>query len=1093
MAVLSASKVSPVETAGSSEFAITLFGPMQVLLHHQPLPHLRSRKTLWLLALLTLRYGRPVEREWLAGTLWPEVGQTQSFASLRAVLSELRGALGSQGVRLQTPSRHTIALDLSDASVDVLTFDAAIASGESAALQKAVALYQGILLEGCTEEWVAQYRAQREQDCLRALQRLADIALKEGDHATATMYWRRAVILDVRWEVARRGLMESLARGGDINAALYGYREFVVTIQSSDPRASPDKETTALYHQLRAQAQQKASRTPKATDISVASIVKGSLPHLLTELVGREDERLEVAARLRRFRLVTLTGPGGIGKTRLANAVAGDMQGEYPDGVWFVALDALSEPDLVPQAVARVLGVHEETRQPLSETLAAFVKNRRLLLVLDNCEHLLDASAELMDQLLRQSAGLRVLATSREMLGVTGEVAWAVPPLAVPDPEHLPEGRSTIVRVLAGYEGVELFVERAQAVEKTFALTSANARAIANICHRLQGVPLALELAAVRVKSMTVEQIAERLGEHLAGQLGLLSSGSRTVPSRQQTLRGTLDWSYILLNRSERLLLHRLSVFAGGWTLPAAEQVCAGKGSEASIVPEQVLDLLTSLVDKSLVGFATDLSKTSGRYYLLEMVRQYASEKLEASGELAVIKERHTAWFLSFAESTEPYLRGSEPETYLRRLETDYDNFQAALAWSATESQEPESGVRLAGALWWFWKIRARFTEGRQYLSSAMERQDPQGETVARAKALDAAGALALNQGDFAASQSLHEQSLVLYRKRQNRKGIASVLNNLGILASHQGNHAASRVFYEESLGISRELDDIPGISKALSNLGNVTRLQGDYASAQAFQEECLKIRRRRGDKQGIGHCLANLGNLVRLQGHHATARVLLEESLSVCREVGDKQGIAYALSHLGSAATTIGDLATARLLFEESLEIRREMGQKRSTGWSLTNLGVVAFYEGKIGASQSLFEEGLSIFRELNDNGGIAWCLNRLGDVAYRCTEHIQAQDYFQESLRLFRILGDKEGIAENLRDLAAVFAAQQEEQKSARLWGAAEALREKIGAPLPPVEQILYDHQVAHILGQDAFAADWKEGCTWTWEQATAYALGE
>ncbi|MBC8134574.1 MAG: tetratricopeptide repeat protein [Fibrella sp.] len=1084
-------------TVGASDLAITLFGPMQVLLYNRPLPRLRSRKALWLLALLTLRHGRPVERGWLAGTLWPDVGESQSSASLRAVLSELRSALGGQCARLQSPSRHTISLDLSDAAVDMLAFDAAVASGD---LKGAVALYNGFLLEGCTEEWVAQERAKREQDCLQALQKLATDAIAVGDHITGTAYWQRAVNLDPLWEAARRGLMEGLDRSGDRNAALHVYREFVGIIQRDDPKSAPAEETTALYRRLRAQAHQQASNPVKTTGVSVAPVVRGSLPDTLTELIGREDECAEVAAQLRRSRLVTLTGPGGIGKTRLAVAVAGRISGEYRDGAWLVALESLSDPDLVPQTVARVLGVQEETRRPLAQTLAESLKGKHLLLVLDNCEHLLQASAELSEHLLRQCAGMRVLATSREALGVTGEMAWAVPPLSVPDPDHLPRGQSTLVRVLAGYEGVQLFVERAQAVQKTFELTVKNASAVARICSRLEGVPLALELAAVRVKAMTAEQIAERLGDHLTGQLGLLTGGSRTVLSRQQTLRATLDWSYILLNDPERLLLHRLSVFAGGWDLPAAEQVCAGKGTGANIAPGQILNLLASLVDKSLVTFAAEQPEgaaeaaTGGRYRLLEMVRQYASEKLEASGESAAIKDRHTAWFLSLAEETEPHLRGSEPETYLRRLETDYDNFQAALVWSATGTEEPEWGMRLAGALWWFWKIRGRNTEGRQYLNAALERAG--GETVAQAKAVNAAGALALNQGDYAASQSLHERSLQIYRNLGDRQGVASVLNNLGNLASHQSKLTMARAFLEESLGICRESNDIKGVSKALSNLGNVMRLLGDYASARACHEECLEIRRSLGDKHGVAHGLANLGNVARLQGDHSTSRALLEESLELRRAVGDIEGVAYTLSHLGTAATTLGDFASARMLYEESLRIRRELGQTRGIAWSLVNLGVVALYEGITGAARTLFEESLSLFRGLNDDGGIAWSLNHLGDVAYRHSEFTQAQAWFEESLNLFRTAGDREGVAENLRDMAAVFGDRKDVQKAARLWGAAEALRENIGAPLPPVEQERYDRQVARIRSSgdsSTFAAAWREGRTLTWEQATIYALGK
>lgn len=893
--------------------------------------------------------------------------------------------------------------------------------------------------------------------------------------------------------------MESLARGGDRNAALHVYRELVGRIQRGDPKAAPAEETTDLYRRLRAQAHRRVGEPVDATATPASEpAIKGALPQPLTELVGREDECSEVAARLRRSRLVTLTGPGGIGKTRLAIAVAENVRREYQGGAWLVALDGFSDPALLPQAVARVLGVPDEARRPLSDTLATFFQNKQLLLVLDNCEHLLQASAELADRLLRHSTGLRVLATSREALGVTGETVWAVPPLAVPNPDHLPEGPSTRVRVLSGYDGVQLFVERAQSVQKNFALTASNASAVATICSRLEGVPLALELAAVRVRSLTAEQIAERLGDHLSGQLGLLTHGSRTALSRQQTLRAALDWSYILLSDGERSLLRRLSVFAGGWHLTAAEQICAGDG----IASGQVLDLLTSLVDKSLVVFTPQpedadegANGTGGRYRLLEMVRQYACEKREEHGESAEIQERHAAWFLALAEKIEPHLRGSKPETYLQQLEADRDNFHAALLWGATGARDPEWGLRLAGALWWFWRVRGRYSEGRQYLGAAIANPRAQDATHARAKALNSEGALALNQGDFDASRRLHEQSLGIYRKLGDDPGIASVLNNLGSNSSHLSDYASARAFFEESLAISRRRNDGVGVSRALGNLGCVLRLLGDYAAARACFEEGLQMRRDRGDKQGIALGLANLGNLVRLQGDHGTAHRLLTESLEICREVGDIQGIAYALSHLGAGATATGDFAAARRYFEESLQIRRKLGQKASIAWSHTNLGVIALWEGKIASARTLLQESLSLFRGLKDNGGIAWSQHHLGDVAHHCGEYAQARAIFEESLRLFHTIGDKEGVAENLRDLGDVWANLKDAQKAARLWGAAEALREKIGSPLPPIEQERYEQEVARARAAatepNTFPLAWNEGRALDWEQATHDAL--
>ena len=661
---------------------ITLFGPMQVRVAGSLLPPFRSRKALWALALLTLRHSRPVQREWLAATLWPDLEQSQAFANLRPVLSELRRALGEEGSRLQSPDRPTLLLELSGAQVDVLAFDAAIKqasqSGNLAHLQQAVALYGGPLLEGCQEEWVAQERASREQQCLQALQTLGEAALRAGTYAEAVTYFQKASGLDAWSDAARRGWMEALAKQGDRNAALQVYREFL-NILRSDATAVPDEKTRALYERLRMEAQtQKHSHAVVLADVLEVPKVLGYLPYPLTDLVGREDERQEIAVRLGRSRLVTLTGAGGIGKTRLAREVASEVVREYADGAWLVALDTLSDGRLVIQQVASVLGLREEPGRTPLQRVTEHLRPRRLLLVLDNCEHLLEASAQIISHLLRECATVKILATSREALGITGETAWSVPALAVPDPAHLPQANTTLLRVLMSYESVQLFVERAQAVQKSFTLSGSNARMVAQVCQQLEGIPLAIELAAARARAMTVEQIASRLHDNL----GLLTAGSRTAPGRQQTLRATLDWSYALLSEAERATLRRLSVFVGGCTLEAAEQVCAGDGVEE----KQMQNLLTSLVDKSLVLFE-ERGHAEGRYRLLEMVRQYAAQELQAREEAQQVKLRHLAWCLTIAEQAEQALVTAAQEAWLTRLDSEHENLRAALDWSLKEEK----------------------------------------------------------------------------------------------------------------------------------------------------------------------------------------------------------------------------------------------------------------------------------------------------------------------------------------------------------------------------------------------------------------------
>jgi predicted ATPase/DNA-binding SARP family transcriptional activator/Tfp pilus assembly protein PilF len=1047
---------------------IQLFGPMQVRVQGQPLPPLRSRAMLWLLAILTLRHNRPVEREWLAGTLWPDSDQSQAFTNLRTVISGLKSALGGEGGRLQSPNRHTLFLDLTDADVDVLQFDAALARKTLSALEQAVGLYRGPLLEGCNEEWVLQERAVRKQDCLQALQKLGDAALTGGDYEKAVGYYQHAVGMAPWGEVARRGWMEALARSGDINAALQVYREFVEVLRS-DPKAVPDEQTSALYQRLRTEARQKVGTYAVVTAPAVAvPVVQGYLPHPLTDLVGREDERIEVATLLRRSRLVTLTGLGGIGKTRLAREVAGAVVGEYADGVWLVALESLNEGRRVIQQVASVLGLKEERGRTPLQRVTEHLRQKRLLLVLDNCEHLLEASAQAVGHLLQECAELRILATSREAMGIADETVWSVPALAVPDIEHLPQGQAALVRVLRGYESVQLFVERARAVRESFALSGGNARLVAQVCCQLEGIPLAIELAAARVRAMSVDQIASRLNDHL----GLLTGGSRTAQSRQQTLRATLDWSYDLLTEAERALLKRLSVFAGGWTLEAAEAICCadgavgirewavGKTAEApplttahSLLPDEVLDLLTSLMDKSLVLFE-EREPADGRYRLLEMVRQYAAASLQASGESEQVKCKHRDWFVALAEAEEPRLRTAEQELGLRRLETEYENLRSALAWCRAEENGAQAGLCLAGALGRFWAVRGYLTEGRRYLADALGREGAAGRTPERARALNGAGVLAYRQGDYPEARSLYGESLGIKRELGDRQGVAAALNNLGAVAKDQGDYASARVLFEESLAIQRELGDQQGVAGSLSNLGTVAFDQGDDAAARVLYEKALTLNREFDNRVWVAINLANLGILAHRQGDYAAARALFEESLAIRRELGDRHGIAYSLNNLGSAANKQGDPASARILHEESLAIRRELGDRRGIAESLGNLGNVAINQGDYASARILNEESLAIRRELESRLGIA------------------------VSLESFANLALKAGSGE----------------RAARLWGAASALRESIGSHLPPNEQEDRERDMGAVraaIGEKALAAMWAEGRALTWEQAVAYAL--
>jgi predicted ATPase/class 3 adenylate cyclase len=778
--------------------------------------------------------------------------------------------------------------------------------------------------------------------------------------------------------------------------------------------------------------------------------LKHNLPQQVTSFIGREKELAEVKALLRGelvswrvgdggaappthqltnppCRLLTLTGSGGCGKTRLALQAAADRVEEYPDGVWLVELAALTDPALVPQTAAEVLGLSDEPGKSLIQTLTDHLKSKRLLLLLDNCEHLLEACAWLADALLRQCPRVLILATSREGLGIAGETTYRVPSLTSPDPR-----RPQTPASLSQYDSVQLFIERAGQAAPGFQVTNRNAPALASVCFRLDGIPLAIELAAARVRSLTVEDINARLDQRFR----LLTGGSRTALPRQQTLRSLIDWSYDLLNDSEKALLCRSSVFAGGWTLDAAEAVCAdewengGMGEWASrpgapirplshspIHSAEIVDLLTSLADKSLV-----VAETAGatvRYQLLETVRQYALDRLAESGEAEIWTDRHLAHFLGLVEEAQQLFFGPEGQTWLDRIEAEHDNLRAAWARSTEGAGELERAFQLCAAMYEFWIARGRNEEGRLWCAAALERRKDEPKSAAYARTVHCSARLARNQGDYASAWRL----------------------------------------VEESLSIQRELNDWQGAAFSLNTLGLVAKEQGDYESARAFHEESLSIRRRHGDRMGVSQALNNLGVLASEQGDYDSARSLLEESLSIRREIGWRRGYALVLNSLAEVTFEQGDFALARSLAEESLLIRRELADDSGIAEALWILGCVAHEHGDLIAARSLHQESLSIRRDLRLRPDIATSLESFADLAMAGSE---------------------------------IFVA-------ARLWGAAEALREEIGRRLPLGAMTRHNTRVAAARAdawkatgdEAAFAAAWAEGRAMTMEPAIGLAL--
>ena len=644
---------------------------------------------------------------------------------------------------------------------------------------------------------------------------------------------------------------------------------------------------------------------------AVGEPAPNNVPEPVTSFVGRAAQIWDVAERLRDSRLVTLTGAGGIGKTRMALEVGRRTVSSESEAVWFVELAGLADPEFVPTAVAAAIGVPEEPGLAPSEALAGWLGARPSLLLLDNCEHVIDACARLVDALLRACPRLRVLATSREPLGVAGEVVWSLPTLTVPDADE-----PVSVEMISSYEATRLFVERAALTSPGFAATERNVRAVVDVCRRLDGIPLAIELAAARVRVLSVEQLAERLDDCFR----LLTGGSRTAPRRQQTLRAAIDWSYDLLVEPERAFLRHLSVFAGGFTLAAAEAVTRPDGADA-------LDLLTRLVDTSLV-VAEASEGAPPRYRMYETIAQYAAEKLRASGEEAGARARHCNWCLRLAEEAEPRLTGPEQAEWVALLERERDNLNAALRWSVDEAADRDAGLRLCCALGRFWSMHAHLTEGRSWLERVLSTSD--ASSPLRPRALLWAAQLARLQSDLATSRALLDESLALARALGDRFGTAVALYELFTVKFYAGDFEGTEELASEALGLFRDLGDDRGASLALGQLGNIASERGDYDRAAACYEESLALIREVGDRRSISTLLNNMGRIAGMRGEYERGRQLIGEGLAIVRELGDKTSIGFFIHALGLVVAQSGDYDVALAHYAESLLAFKEVGSDR-------------------------------------------------------------------------------------------------------------------------------------------------------------------
>jgi predicted ATPase/DNA-binding SARP family transcriptional activator/DNA-binding CsgD family transcriptional regulator len=852
----------------------------------------RLKKAASLVKILALSKDHRLHREQAMDLLWPELDVTAATNNLRQALHVARKTLqptGASGYLRLRGEQVSLCPD-SPLWVDAGAFEQAAATAkrtrDPAAYRAAIELYAGDLLpEDRYEPWAEDSRAGLRNTYLSLLVRLAALHRERGEFRAAAEALDKAITVEPFHEEAHAALMSLYAGDGRRNLALRQYERLAQ--RRAREGLEPGAAVRLLHEQVKSGRLPTARPAPAGDRRGETAADDGlhNLPAPRSSLVGRERDTVEVKRALAMTCLLTLTGTGGSGKTRLALAVARDVAGAYEDGSRLVELASLSNERLVAQEVAGVLGVSERANRPISAALVDALRGKQLLLVLDNCEHVVNATARLVEALIVACPRLRILATSREPLGVAGEASWPVPPLSAPG-----AGPAPTVEELAGYGSARLFVERARSHSPAFEVTPENAGAVAEICRKLDGVPLAVELAAARVGTLSAAQISIRL----SNSLNLLTGGGRTAQPRQRTIRGALDWSHELLTEDEKRLFARLSVFAGGWTLEAAEAVSEG----------DALDPLSRLVDKSLVVVEVPRgTQTAPRYRLLEPVRQYAREKLEAAQipeKADATRRRHAECYLALAERAEPELLGARQTKWLERLEVEHDNLRAALSWFF-ERGEAEANLRLAGALGEFWRVRGYLREGLWWLEAALGAGPP---TPARVNALVHAGWISWECLDFERAAAFSEEALALSRELGDKAGAAAALYHLGMVEIYARMRAkeAWRLF-EESLALRRELGDEVGIGRTLQKMGLLLVVGQDFERAAKLYGESLALARRAEDKLGIVMALW-LGALASLGfGDHRQVEKLCEEGLGLAVQLKHTHAVTFMLNVLAASA----------------------------------------------------------------------------------------------------------------------------------------------------------------------------------------------
>ncbi|HYO47767.1 MAG TPA: tetratricopeptide repeat protein [Gemmatimonadota bacterium] len=880
---------------------------------HQP-------KRLALLVYLAMAEPRGFHRrDSLLALFWPELPEKRARNALNKTLHFLRSHLGDEVVLSQGSA--DVGLDPGSVWTDAVAFEEGLEDGQ---LGDALELYGGPFLDGFHVSeaaefghWIDRQREHLEVRYAAALQEMALRAAKRGDPNASVELWRKLVDRDPSNSRAVIGLMEALESIGERGAALHQAEEHAELLRDEFD-AEPDVEVEAFANQLRQAPRAHPPRAEEAPD---------NLPWQPTTLVGRDRE----IAALRRMiedpsvRLVTLTGAGGAGKTHLAIHVAKEMLDRFSDGVYFVNLGTLRDAGLVGVTIARTIGIAIEAGAGVLESLTSGLDRRRCLLVLDGFETVLPA-ADLIADLLEETDSVEVVVTSRAVLHLRGERVFPVPPLSVPDPESVPG-----VEDLLEYGAIDLFVQRARAADPEFELTGENRHAVAGICAGLDGLPLAIELAAARVRLLDPSMILSRLGQ----RFDLLRGGPRDLPERQQTLRRTFDWSYDLLSDRQKRLFRHLCVFVGGCSLDAVQEVCYEESEEEAAVLED----LSSLVDNSLLR-QVPIFEDEPRFEMLDTIREYGRRLLADGGELAELQRAHALCFLKLAERAEPGLAGKRQTVWFDRLEPEFANVQAVLDW-ALEWGEIELAVKLGSALWWFMWLRGHFTEMRWRLDQALARRSLLPPSLL-ANLLIARGAIASVDGEHERAMVHYQEALGVEREGMDVRQVNQVLRSMAFALSRRGEYERATELLDESLALSREMESPAEITAALRGLAKMGLHVRDYERAEKLYDEALDLARSHGDRNAVAWALHGLSEVARHREDFERAATLLEEGLRICRELDSKPGIAYLRLASAHVARYQGNLGEARSRYEEALTLLYELGNRRRVGLCLLGLAAL-------------------------------------------------------------------------------------------------------------------------------------------------------